>query len=53
MVKLDFPHFNGLEDLTRRSCELNQIFKRHQTPQEEKIPLALFNLEGDAQWSII
>ncbi|KAK2979580.1 hypothetical protein RJ640_020072 [Escallonia rubra] len=49
MVKLDFPKFNGDEDPTSWVCRADQFFDFHQTPDEEKVPLASFNLEGDAQ----
>ncbi|CAL9019336.1 unnamed protein product [Prunus brigantina] len=49
MVKLDFPHFNGLEDPTSWICRAEQFFDFHHTPKTERVPLASFNLEGDAQ----
>ncbi|XP_020411536.1 uncharacterized protein LOC109946859 [Prunus persica] len=49
MVKLDFPHFNGLEDPTSWICRAEQFFDFHHTPETERVPLASFNLEGDAQ----
>ncbi|KAK3025591.1 hypothetical protein RJ639_042630 [Escallonia herrerae] len=49
MVKLDFRKFNRNEDPTSWVCRADQFFDFHQTPNEEKLPLASFNLEGDAQ----
>lgn len=48
-MKLDFPRFNGLEDPTSWVCQADQFFEFYQTSEEEKVPLASFNLEGDAQ----
>ncbi|KAI5316982.1 hypothetical protein L3X38_036689 [Prunus dulcis] len=45
----DFPHFNGLEDPTSWICRAEQFFDFHHTPETERVPLASFNLEGDAQ----
>ncbi|KAL4201804.1 hypothetical protein AMTRI_Chr02g260510 [Amborella trichopoda] len=49
MVKLDFPKFNGEEDPTSWVCRADQFFEFHHTPEEDRVPLASFNLEGDAQ----
>ncbi|KAL4186481.1 hypothetical protein AMTRI_Chr09g14350 [Amborella trichopoda] len=49
MVKLDFPKFNGEEDPTSYVCRVVQFFEFHHTPEEDRVPLASFNLEGDAQ----
>ncbi|XP_042500062.1 uncharacterized protein LOC122078232 [Macadamia integrifolia] len=49
MVKLDFSKFNGSEDPTSWVCRADQFFEFHQTPDEEHVPLASFNLECDAQ----
>ncbi|KAK2992559.1 LOW QUALITY PROTEIN: hypothetical protein RJ640_010441 [Escallonia rubra] len=46
MVKLDFSKFHGDEDSTSWA---DQFFDFRQTPDEEKVPLASFNLEGHAQ----
>ncbi|KAA8544487.1 hypothetical protein F0562_022473 [Nyssa sinensis] len=48
-VKLDFPRFNGEEDTTSWVCRVEQFFQFHQTPEEERVALASFHLEGDAQ----
>eukprot|EP00268_Persea_americana_P067416 TRINITY_DN9277_c1_g2_i5.p1 TRINITY_DN9277_c1_g2~~TRINITY_DN9277_c1_g2_i5.p1 ORF type:complete len:202 (-),score=38.09 TRINITY_DN9277_c1_g2_i5:1864-2469(-) len=49
LVKLDFPRFNGGEDPTSWICCADQFFEFHQTPEGERVPLASFHLEGDAQ----
>ncbi|XP_042487967.1 uncharacterized protein LOC122068169 [Macadamia integrifolia] len=49
VVKLDFPKYNGEEDPTSWVCRADQFFEYHRTPVEERVPLASWNLEGDAQ----
>ncbi|XP_043694404.1 uncharacterized protein LOC122645127 [Telopea speciosissima] len=49
LVKLDFPRYNGEEDTTSWTCRAEQFFNFHQTPEEERVALASFHLEGDAQ----
>ena len=49
MIKLDFPRFNSSEDTTSWVCRVEQFFHLHQTPEEERVALASFHLEGDAQ----
>ncbi|XP_024035559.1 uncharacterized protein LOC112096363 [Citrus clementina] len=49
MIKLDFPRYNGSEDTTSWVCRVEQFFHLHQTPEEERVALASFHLEGDAQ----
>ncbi|KAL4187164.1 hypothetical protein AMTRI_Chr09g17540 [Amborella trichopoda] len=49
LVKLDFPLFNGEEDTTSWTCKVEQFFQFHQTPEKERVALASFHLEGDAQ----
>ncbi|KAI9199008.1 hypothetical protein LWI28_025853 [Acer negundo] len=49
LVKLDFPRFNGGEDPTSWLCRADQFFQFHATPEAEKVALASFHLEGDAQ----
>ncbi|KAL4198642.1 hypothetical protein AMTRI_Chr03g47010 [Amborella trichopoda] len=46
LVKLDFPRFNGEEDMTSWTCRVDQIFQFHQRPEEEHIALTSFHLEG-------
>ena len=49
LVKLNFPRFNGAEDPTSWLCEAEQFFQFHNTLEEEKVALASFHLEGEAQ----
>ncbi|KAA8548911.1 hypothetical protein F0562_000595 [Nyssa sinensis] len=49
LVKLDFPRFNGGEDPTSWLCRADQFFDFHETPEGERVALASFHLEGDAQ----
>ncbi|KAL4185219.1 hypothetical protein AMTRI_Chr10g229660 [Amborella trichopoda] len=49
LVKLDFSCFNGEEDTTNWTCRVEQFFQFHQTPEEERVALASFHSEGDAQ----
>lgn len=49
LVKLEFPRYNGEDDPTSWICRADQFFSFHQTPEEDRVPLASFNLEGDAQ----
>ncbi|KAK2987947.1 hypothetical protein RJ640_003425 [Escallonia rubra] len=49
VVKMDFPRFDGEADPISWTCRASQIFYYHQTPEEERVPLASWNLEGDAQ----
>ncbi|KAK0576161.1 hypothetical protein LWI29_013005 [Acer saccharum] len=48
-VKLDFPRFKGEEDTTSWFCRVNQFFEFNHTPEEDRVALASFHLEGDAQ----
>ncbi|CAL5370639.1 unnamed protein product [Camellia sinensis] len=48
-VKLDFPCFNGIENPTSWVCWAEQFYYFHQTPEADRVPLASFNLEDDAQ----
>jgi len=48
-VKLDFPQFNGEEDLTSWVCRVEQFFRFQGTTEEDKVALASFHLEGEAQ----
>lgn len=52
-MKLDFPKFNGSEDPTRWICRADQFFEFHQTPEDDRTPLASFNLEGNAQGMVL
>lgn len=49
LVKLEFPRYNGEEDPTSWICRADQFFNFHQTAEEDRVPLASFNMEGDAQ----
>ncbi|KAJ8753628.1 hypothetical protein K2173_025619 [Erythroxylum novogranatense] len=49
LVKLDFPRFNGREDPTSWLCRAEQFFQFHDTPEADRVSLASFHLEGDAQ----
>ena len=47
--KLDFPHFNGMEDPTSWVCRAKQFFKFQKIPTEEQLPLVAYHFEGEAQ----
>lgn len=49
IAKLDFPCYNGGEDPTSWICRVEQFFELQQIPEEDKLPLAAYHLEGDAQ----
>ncbi|KAL4183549.1 hypothetical protein AMTRI_Chr11g98820 [Amborella trichopoda] len=49
LVKLNFPRFNSDKDTTSWTCRVEQFFQFHQTPEEERVALASFHLEGGAQ----
>ncbi|KAL4192222.1 hypothetical protein AMTRI_Chr06g192850 [Amborella trichopoda] len=49
LVKLDFPRFNGNEDMMSWTCRVEQFVQFHQTPEKKRVALASFHLEGDAQ----
>jgi len=49
LAKLNFPKYDGLEDPTSWVCRAEQFFEFQNTPEEEKIPLAAYHLEGEAQ----
>ncbi|KAA8531814.1 hypothetical protein F0562_006469 [Nyssa sinensis] len=49
LVKLDFPRFNGGEDPTSWLCRAEQFFQFQETPEADRVSLASFHLEGDAQ----
>ncbi|XP_038985807.1 uncharacterized protein LOC103721475 isoform X2 [Phoenix dactylifera] len=48
-VRLDFPHFNGAEDPTSWVCRAEQFFQIHEIPSADRVSLASFHLEGEAQ----
>ena len=49
VTKLDFPRFNGNEDPTSWICRAEQFFEFQNIVEEEKISLAAYHLEGEAQ----
>jgi hypothetical protein len=49
LVKLNFPRYSGTEDPTSWICRAEQFFKYQNTAEEEKVSLAAFHLEGEAQ----
>lgn len=48
-TKLDFPRFNGLEDPLGWLNHCQHFFRHQSTPEEEKVSLASYRLEGIAQ----
>jgi hypothetical protein len=48
-AKLNFPRYNGSEDPTSWICQAEQFFEYQNTAEEEKVSLAAFHLEGEAQ----
>ena len=48
-VRLEFPKYDGLEDPTIRLCRAEQYFKFQGTIEVEKLRLASYHLERDAQ----
>ena len=49
VAKLDFPCFNRNEDPTSWICHAEQFFKFQNIAEEEKISLATYHLEEEAQ----
>jgi hypothetical protein len=49
IAKLDFPRYGGNEDPTSWILRVEQFFEFHGTNEGEKLPLAAYHLEGDAQ----
>jgi hypothetical protein len=49
IAKLDFPRHGGNEDPTSWILRVEQFFEFHGTNEGEKLPLAAYHLEGDAQ----
>lgn len=49
VTKLDFPRFNGSEDPKSWICRVEQFFEFQKIAEEEKVPLATYHLEGEAQ----
>ncbi|XP_021623868.1 uncharacterized protein LOC110623248 [Manihot esculenta] len=48
-TKLDFPRFNGQEDPLGWISRCQHFFRHQSTPEEEKVSLASYHLEGIAQ----
>ncbi|KAG8660594.1 hypothetical protein MANES_02G178250v8 [Manihot esculenta] len=48
-TKLDFPRYDGLEDPLGWLARCQYFFRHQQTPEEEKVSLASYHLEGIAQ----
>jgi hypothetical protein len=49
LAKLDFPKFDGSEDPTSWVCRAEQFFDFQGTSEDDKLPLAAYHLEGEAQ----
>jgi hypothetical protein len=49
LTKLDFSHFNDNKYLISGICQAQQFFEFHNIPNEEKLTLAAYNLEGESQ----
>ena len=49
VTKIDFPRFNGNEDPTSWIFHAKQFFEFQNIAEEEKISLAAYHLEGEAQ----
>lgn len=49
VTKLDFPRFNDSDDPTSWICRAEQFFSFQNIPQEERLQLSTYHLEGEAQ----
>jgi hypothetical protein len=49
VAKLEFPSYNGTDDPTSWICKVGQYFEFHMTEDENKVMLAAYHLEGEAQ----
>jgi hypothetical protein len=49
LAKLDFPRYNGVEDPTSWICRVEQFFEFQRTEETEKLAMAAYHLEGEAQ----
>jgi hypothetical protein len=49
VAKLNFPKFDGSEDPTSWVCRVKQFFEFQGTVEEDKVGLAAYYLEGEAQ----
>ena len=48
-VRLEFPRYDGSEDPTIWLCRAEQYFEFQGTGKDEKVRLASYHMEGDAQ----
>ncbi|KAL5581131.1 hypothetical protein UlMin_013573 [Ulmus minor] len=48
-LKIDFPRYDGRDDPTMWLCKAEKYFTRHEITDFDKVLLASFHLEGDAQ----
>jgi hypothetical protein len=49
VAKLNFPKYEGTEDPTSWVCRAEQFFDFQNTAEEDKVVLAAYHLEGEAQ----
>jgi hypothetical protein len=49
VAKLNFPKYEGTEDPTSWVCRVEQFFEFQNTAEEDKVMLAAYHLEGEAQ----
>jgi hypothetical protein len=49
VAKLNFPKFDGTEDPTSWVCRAEQFFEFQNTVEDDKVVLAAYHLEGEAQ----
>ncbi|KAA8535649.1 hypothetical protein F0562_030652 [Nyssa sinensis] len=49
LTKLEFPRYQGGDDPTSWICRAEQFFEFQQIEPEERVSLAAYHLEGDAQ----
>ena len=48
-VRLEFSRYDGVEDPTMWLCRAEQYFEFQKTAKDEKVHLASYHMEGDAQ----
>jgi hypothetical protein len=49
LAKMDFPKYKGVDDPTSWICRVEQFFEFQQTKEEDKLPMAAYHLEEEAQ----
>lgn len=49
IVKLDFPKYDGMDEPIIWICRAEQYFSLYEIRESDKVSLASFYLEGDAQ----